>query len=400
MSNSYPLTIQVSVDIGSVNHNVAVGLSTGELLEEFAIAHKPDGFRQFFSKIEAHEHRYQCEVKVAMEGYNGYARPLDSMVRARSWRLFNVNNLKLARFKEIFPGAAKTDALDARKGLELFQLQEHLALAKDVLQEVGAIPHENAVLKRFSRRRRQLVREKTRIMNRLQSDLQAVCPGILEMTVEVGNKWFLRFITSTKQLVQLAKLRRSTLLKIRGIGKKWANVIQEWQKKAYFSTEAEYAGDMIQEDARRILELEEKIEALEGKITAIIPQSTIAKLIDSIPGFGQVCSSELAGEVGTIDRFGKESSLALYIGMANLDNSSGRYRGSKAPKHVNTYAKAAMMIAVDKHRKKVAASQQYYERKRAEGKKHNQAIRALGRHLCRVIFKMLKNERYYELRES
>ena len=53
-----------------------------------------------------------------MEGYNGYARPLDSMVLARGWQLYNINNLKLARFKEIFPGAAKTDVIDARRGLE------------------------------------------------------------------------------------------------------------------------------------------------------------------------------------------------------------------------------------------------------------------------------------------
>jgi hypothetical protein len=35
-----------------------------------------------------------------------------------------------------------------------------------------------------------------------------------------------------------------------------------------------------------------------------------------------------------------------------------------------------MMTAVDKHRKCVPESQRYYEKKRAEGKSHNQAIRA------------------------
>ena len=40
----------------------------------------------------------------------------------------------------------------------------------------------------------------------------------------------------------------------------------------------------------------------------------------------------------------------------------------------------------------------YYEKKRSEGKKHNQAIRALGRHLCRIIYKMLTEEREYEIR--
>ncbi len=83
--------------------------------------------------------------------------------------------------------------------------------------------------------------------------------------------------------------------------------------------------------------------------------------------------------------------------MATLDNSSGSYRGSNAPNHVNTRAKAAMMFSIDHHRKLVPQSQRYYEKKRAEGKKHNQAIRALGRHLCRVIFKMLSQERLYRI---
>jgi hypothetical protein len=37
--------------------------------------------------------------------------------------------------------------------------------------------------------------------------------------------------------------------------------------------------------------------------------------------------------------------------MAALDNSSGRQIGTKTPKHVNTRAKAVMMVAVDRHRK-------------------------------------------------
>ena len=57
-----------------------------------------------------------------------------------------------------------------------------------------------------------------------------------------------------------------------------------------------------------------------------------------------------------------------------------------------------MMIGVDRHRKYVPESQRYYEKKRSEGKKHNQAIRALGRHLGRIIYKMLTEERQYQIR--
>jgi len=96
---------------------------------------------------------------------------------------------------------------------------------------------------------------------------------------------------------------------------------------------------MIQEDARRCLELDEKIKRLEVKIAEMAKGSTIARTLRSIPGFGAVCTSELAGEIGTIERFASEGSFSLYLGMSTLDNRSGKYQGTKAPKHVNTRPK-------------------------------------------------------------
>jgi transposase len=174
-----PSEIRVGIDVGCHNHSVAIGLSSGDLLDEFEIAHRPEGFRQFFEHIERLR-KGQCPVAIAMEGFNGHVRPLDSLILVRGYRLFNINNLKLARFKEIFPAAAKTDKIDARKALELFQLREYIPTAKGVLQEVGLCPEENAILKRLTRRRRRYVKERVRLLNSLQDDLHAVCPGLLE----------------------------------------------------------------------------------------------------------------------------------------------------------------------------------------------------------------------------
>ena len=52
MSEQIPLEIRVSVDVGSHSHNVAIGLSSGEVLEEFQIAHGPEGFKYLFGRIE------------------------------------------------------------------------------------------------------------------------------------------------------------------------------------------------------------------------------------------------------------------------------------------------------------------------------------------------------------
>jgi transposase len=229
--------------------------------------------------------------------------------------------------------------------------------------------------------------------------MQAVCPELLAITNKVSNLRFLRFLTCRDDLTQLAHLRRTTLLKIRGVGQKYVRTIQEWQRKASFSAEVEYVGPMIIADTRRILELREQIHALDEAMAELADHSELARRLGSLYGFGKTCVAELAGEIGTTERFAGERSLALYVGMSPLDDKSGKHHGSKRPRSVNHRAKAAMMRAVARHIRCVPESKAYYDKKRADGKSHNQAVRALGRHLVRVIWSMLKNERDYELRE-
>lgn len=78
--------LRVSLDIGSRQHSVAVGLADGSFLEAFDITHTKAGFDQFFRTLEKHELRFGLPVAIAMEGFDGYARPLDQMIRARNNR--------------------------------------------------------------------------------------------------------------------------------------------------------------------------------------------------------------------------------------------------------------------------------------------------------------------------
>jgi hypothetical protein len=89
--------LQVAVDVGARRHRVAVGDVAGRLLEEFDVEHSAPGLASFFARVEHWQAQWGWPVAVAMEGFNGWARPLDRQVLSRGWRLFNVNNLKLAR---------------------------------------------------------------------------------------------------------------------------------------------------------------------------------------------------------------------------------------------------------------------------------------------------------------
>jgi len=395
-----PQTIRIGIDVGSARHRVAVGLPDGRLIDEFDVEHHADGFTQFFERIATHEDRHQLPVTVAMEGYNGWARPLDGQILRRGWQLYSVNNLKLARYKEIFPAPAKTDAIDARRILELFQLSAHVPVARNALQEVAPTPAVNDKLKRLTRRRKQLVAERVRLVNRLHADLHAVSPGLAAITGDAANVWFLNFLTCRDTLPKLAKLQTKSLLAISAVGQKYANQIQQWQHQASFAPEVAFVGPMIQQDARRLQALNTDIKVLDDGIEATALESTLAQTLLSIPGFGDTSATELAGEIGTVERFESDAGLAVYTGMAALDNSSGKKTAARTPRQVNTRAKAAMMVAVARHYPQVKASQAYYDKKRAEGKKHNQAVRALGRHLIRVIWSLVKNGRKYEDRSK
>jgi len=245
-----------------------------------------------------------------------------------------------------------------------------------------------------------LVEERSRVIASLQTDLQADCPCLLTSTKDIDNLWFLNLLSHGQDLQKLARLRENTILGIPAIGRTFGARIIAWQKGARFSHDVDRIGPMIIEDARRILELRRAIKVIETACKDLMKSSRIVTLIDTIPGLATVFSSELVGEIGTLERFERESSLAMYLGMANLSNDSGQIKSSNNPGHIIGHAKGTMMAAVDKHRKLVPESKRYYDKERAEGKKHNQAIRALGRHLCRVIFSMPKHDRGYGYREE
>ena len=388
-------TLRVAVDVGSRFHQVAIGDDSGKLLDEFQIDHGRVGFEQFFARVS---HHAATDVRVAMEGYNGWARPLDQQVLARGWRLYNVNNLKLARYKEIFPAPTKSDAIDSRRMLELFGFDEQRPLGRDVLQEVTTSTTTQRELKYLTRRRRQQVADRTTRLIRLQGDLLAVCPDLLALTRSVNNLWFLRLLTCRDRLTALPRLHAKTVTSIRGIGAKTSPRILAWQKTATFGGSIDLVDTDIVADAAAIVALNEQIKAIEMRIEATALECPMASRLRTMPGFGVIGTAELSGEIGSLYRFDTEASLALYLGMAPLDHSSGlRHRG-KRPKCVNARCQAALMTSTVRHIACVPESRAYYDRKCAQGKRHNQAVRALGRHLVRVIWRMLTDGRDYQAR--
>lgn len=54
-----------------------------------------------------------------------------------------------------------------------------------------------------------------------------------------------------------------------------------------------------------------------------------------------------------------------------------------------------LLLSVCRHMACVPESRAYYDKKTCRRQEHNKAIRALGRHISRVIWSMLRHDRDY-----
>ncbi len=71
--------------------------------------------------------------------------------------------------------------------------------------------------------------------------LAGVAPGLLHITQDVANLWFLNFVTCRDDFRKLARVRRASLLKLHAIGPTYADRIQAWQNGACFGHDAAWS---------------------------------------------------------------------------------------------------------------------------------------------------------------
>ncbi len=115
----------------------------------------------------------------------------------------------------------------------------------------------------------------------------------------------------------------------------------------------------------------------------------------SLPGIGPRTGARILAEIGDGSRFANGSKLASYAGLAPVTRQSGTsIRGEAKSRRGNHRLKNAMFLAAFASLPS-PESRTFYDRKRADGKKHNAAIICLARRRCDVILAMLRDQQRY-----
>jgi len=152
--------------------------------------------------------------------------------------------------------------------------------------------------------------------------------------------------------------------------------------------------------AKSLAAVHDQRRVLEAQIEALLEAHPLSPVLTSMPGIGVRTAAVLLVTVGDGSSFPSAAHLASYAGLAPATRQSGSsIHGEHAPRGGNRQLKRAMFLSAFAALHD-PASRGYYDRCRALGKTHTQALLRLARHRVSVLFAMLRDATFYEPRPS
>lgn len=304
-----------------------------------------------------------------------------------------VPGLVMRRAADLYPGEAKTDRRDAFVIADTARTRRRSVHWLDVGSD--EFLEQLRVLNGFDV---DLAADLTRLTNRVRDSLVAVSPA-LERAVgsrlhQAGVRDLIAKFPTPTALRAAGRSRINTTVKKRSprVAAKVTDAVMAALDAQSVTMPAEpTVGRVISELVVELDRIHVRRDALAAEIEAVFLAHPFGQVLVTLPGIGPRTGARILAEVGDGTRFATGSKLASYAGLAPVTRQSGTsIRSQSQSRRGNHRLKNAMFLAAFASLRS-PESKAFYDRKRAEGKKHNAAIICLARRRCDVIHAMLRN---------
>ncbi|WP_328452762.1 IS110 family transposase [Amycolatopsis sp. NBC_00438] len=295
-----------------------------------------------------------------------------------------------------YRGDGKTDAKDAAI------IADQARMRRD-LQPLRRGDGISVDLQILTGRRADLICDRTRTINRLRAQILEYFPALERAFDYSASKAALTLLTGYQTpdaLRRLGQSRLETWLRNRKVRNATAVAASALEAAAAQHTTLPgqgLAADMVVRLAKAVIALNEEIAEIDTLIESRFRQHQHAETILSLPGFGPLLGAEfLASTGGDMCVFGTADRLAGVAGLAPAPRDSGRVSGNlHRPRRYDRRLLRAFYLSALASIRWCPASKTYYDRKRAEGKRHTQAVIALARRRLNVLWAMLRDNTQY-----
>ena len=304
--------------------------------------------------------------------------------------------LAMRRIADLHPGQAKTDARDAYVIADAARTLPHTLRRVDVGEEALA---ELKVLVGFDD---DLAGEATRLSNRVRGLLTQVHPAVERVLgPHVQQKAGLALLArfggphGMRQAGRRRLVNTAAKASPRAGGALAERVWNALDEQTVIVPGTAAAEKVLPRLARSLAEVLDQRRQIATEVEEVLDAHPLAGVLTSMPGVGVRTAARILLEVGDGSSFPTAGHLAAYAGLAPVTRRSGTsIRGEHPPRGGNKHLKRAFFLSA------FAAlhdptSRAYYDRKRAEGKKHNAALICLARRRCDVLFAMLRDSQPY-----
>ncbi|MEK5441762.1 IS110 family transposase [Fredinandcohnia sp. FSL W7-1320] len=351
------------------------------------------------------------EIQIGMEATSVYSwHPAmffheDESLKEFKTTVFTINPKLIKKFKESYVDLDKTDQVDA------WIIADRLRFGR--LPLTAVMQEQFIALQRLTRMRYHLVHNLTREKQYFLQHLFYKCSSF---TTEVDSSVFgnamLELFLEQYSLDEISSMDLQEL----------ANYLQDKGKNRF--TDAECVAKSIQKAARSSYRLskcvEDSIDLLLGtsieSIRSITKQikeldKAIQKLLEgipntlqTIPGIGPVYTAGILAEIGQIDRFDNQASIAKYSGLTWSKHQSGKFQAeeTKMIRSGNRFLRYYLVEAANSVQRNEPEFRAYYLKKYREVPKHQhkRALVLTARKLVRLVDALLRNDQVYTPRRK
>ena len=309
-----------------------------------------------------------------------------------------VTGLQMRRAADLYAGTAKTDPRDA------WVLADFARRNADRLTWLEVTDELLVRLRVLNGRDVDLATDSNRVINRCRDALVAVSPA-LERAIghrlgQPGVRDALRKWPTPSELGAAGRTKVRNVIKKRSprlADKVTDGIFDALDAQTVTLPAEETWGEVIADLLADLERIQTRRAELGKTIEEVFLSHPLGVVLVPLCGFGPRTGARTLAEIGDPQRFADGSALASYAGLAPTDWRSGRsINGAFQHRGGNHRLKNAMFIAAFVATQFDPNAKAYYQRKRAEGKRHNAAVICVARRRCDLILAMLKNQTPYD----
>lgn len=386
------------IDIAKRRHEVCILDESGNKVIQMHVDNSQKGFNSLLQKI-----RDISPLQFCMEATGHYWLSMYCHLAEQGHQVHVVNPIQSDALRKVYIRKTKTDRKDA------FLIADLLRLGRAPKTEM---PSETEMkLQALSRTRFGLVKQVAGLKTQVIGILDRIFPEYSQCFSDVfikTSRELLKNYPEPEDIVDLDLSELTDFLHKHSRGVLGMDRAQKVQEMARQSFGIKIALDAFTLQLRLLIEqiefCQEQISVIEEAIDQVMeefrpsPDANYRHVVETPPGIGTTTAAAIIGEIRNINRFPNAKSLVAFAGLDATVNESGEFKASrnKISKRGSPTLRHSLYLAAISSINANPELEEYYRKKRSQGKSHKMAVVAVARRLLHLLYSLWKDNRSFD----